>query len=40
MIKLTYRPSGTNRGHLALVGKGIMYDAGGINLKPAMPCTC
>jgi leucyl aminopeptidase len=34
MIKLTYRPSGTSRGHLALVGKGIMYDAGGINLKP------
>jgi leucyl aminopeptidase len=34
MIKLVYRPSGTSRGHLALVGKGIMYDAGGINLKP------
>lgn len=34
MIKLTYRPRGTNRGHLALVGKGIMYDAGGINVKP------
>jgi leucyl aminopeptidase len=34
MIKLTYRPSGASRGHLALVGKGIMYDSGGINLKP------
>jgi leucyl aminopeptidase len=34
MIKLSYRPSGSSRGHLALVGKGIMYDAGGINLKP------
>jgi leucyl aminopeptidase len=34
MIKLVYRPSGTSRGHLVLVGKGIMYDAGGINLKP------
>jgi leucyl aminopeptidase len=35
MIKLTYRPStGTAGGHLALVGKGIMYDSGGINLKP------
>src|SRR5262249_9179608 len=34
MIKLVYRPSRTSRGHLALVGKGIMYDAGGINLKP------
>jgi leucyl aminopeptidase len=34
MIKLTYRPPGTSRGRLALVGKGITYDAGGINLKP------
>jgi leucyl aminopeptidase len=34
MIKLTYRPSGTSGGHLALVGKGIMYDSGGINVKP------
>jgi leucyl aminopeptidase len=35
LIKLTYRPSGTPSGHLALVGKGIMYDAGGISLKPS-----
>jgi leucyl aminopeptidase len=34
MIKLTYTPS-RPRGHLTLVGKGIMYDAGGIALKPA-----
>jgi leucyl aminopeptidase len=40
MIKLTYRPKGprgesaTATGHLALVGKGITYDSGGINLKP------
>jgi len=40
MIKLTYRPktsSGRNAkaaGHLAMVGKGITYDSGGINLKP------
>jgi leucyl aminopeptidase len=34
MIKLVYRPSAPSRGHLVLVGKGIMYDAGGINLKP------
>ena len=34
MIKLTYQPRGASRGRLALVGKGIMYDAGGINLKP------
>ncbi len=35
LIKLTYTPSGRSRGHLALVGKGIMYDAGGISLKPS-----
>jgi leucyl aminopeptidase len=35
MIKLTYKPKGKPRGHLALVGKGIMYDAGGISLKPS-----
>ncbi len=35
MIKLTYRPAGASTGHLALVGKGIMYDAGGISLKPS-----
>ena len=40
MIKLTYRPKhasgepATATGHLALVGKGITYDSGGINLKP------
>ena len=40
MIKLTYRPTGARgapiqaTGHLALVGKGITYDSGGINLKP------
>jgi leucyl aminopeptidase len=35
LIKLSYRPSGTPTGHVALVGKGIMYDAGGISLKPS-----
>ncbi|MGH8949548.1 MAG: leucyl aminopeptidase family protein, partial [Acidimicrobiia bacterium] len=34
MIKLTYQPE-RSRGRLTLVGKGIMYDAGGIALKPA-----
>jgi leucyl aminopeptidase len=34
-IRLSYRPSGSPRGRLALVGKGIMYDAGGISLKPS-----
>jgi leucyl aminopeptidase len=35
MIKLTYLPSGRPCGNLHLVGKGIMYDAGGISLKPS-----
>jgi leucyl aminopeptidase len=39
MIKLTYRPRrpAKDAGHLALVGKGIMYDSGGISLKPSDP---
>jgi leucyl aminopeptidase len=41
MIRLTYRPQGGNgrsarsNGHLAMVGKGVMYDSGGISLKPS-----
>jgi leucyl aminopeptidase len=34
MIKLTYQPDSPT-GRLAMVGKGIMYDSGGIALKPA-----
>ena len=34
MIKLSYRPEGATA-HLGLVGKGIMYDSGGISLKPS-----
>ncbi len=34
MVKLTYRPERTPTGRLALVGKGITYDAGGLALKP------
>lgn len=34
LIKLTYRPEGATA-HLGLVGKGIMYDSGGISLKPS-----
>jgi leucyl aminopeptidase len=39
MIKLTYRPPDTTdeTGHLGLVGKGVMYDSGGISLKPSNP---
>jgi leucyl aminopeptidase len=36
MIKLTYEPSNA-KGHLGLVGKGVMYDSGGISLKPSNP---
>lgn len=32
MVKLSYRGGGR---HLGFVGKGIMYDSGGINLKPS-----
>ena len=35
MIVLRYTPTGTPRGHLGLVGKGITYDSGGISLKPS-----
>jgi leucyl aminopeptidase len=35
MVRLTYRPTGSPGGRLAYVGKGIMYDSGGIALKPA-----
>ncbi len=34
MVRLTYRPRNP-RGHLVLVGKGVMYDSGGISLKPS-----
>jgi leucyl aminopeptidase len=35
MVKLTYRPDGTDAtARLTLVGKGILYDSGGISLKP------
>ena len=36
MIKLSYVPR-TPRAHVALVGKGVMYDSGGISLKPSNP---
>lgn len=37
MIKLSYVPGTASTGHLGLVGKGIMYDSGGISLKPSDP---
>ena len=38
LIKMTYRPDQPpegSSGHLGLVGKGVMYDSGGISLKPS-----
>ena len=32
-VKLTYTPKGRPSGHLALVGKGITFDAGGLSIK-------
>lgn len=32
MVKLTYSPRNA-KGHLAMVGKGVMYDSGGISIK-------
>jgi leucyl aminopeptidase len=34
MIKMVFRPAGKSSGSVAIVGKGIMYDSGGISLKP------
>lgn len=34
-IKIHYRPSGRMRKRVALIGKGITFDSGGLSLKPA-----
>jgi leucyl aminopeptidase len=34
MVKLTYVPDGEPSGRLTFVGKGLMYDSGGLALKP------
>ncbi|MFJ2505423.1 leucyl aminopeptidase [Microbacterium sp. NPDC087592] len=34
LVRLDYSPAGANR-HIALVGKGITFDTGGLSLKPA-----
>ena len=34
LVRLDYAPAGA-RGHLALVGKGITFDSGGLSIKPA-----
>ncbi|MFH1829712.1 MAG: leucyl aminopeptidase [Pseudomonadota bacterium] len=33
-IILTYKPKDRSHGHVALIGKGITFDAGGLSLKP------
>jgi len=35
LLHLTHRPRTRSRGRVALVGKGLTFDAGGISLKPA-----
>ena len=38
MVRLTYKPTGgKGKPHLIMVGKGVMYDSGGISLKPSDP---
>jgi leucyl aminopeptidase len=34
-ITLTWSPQGECRGHIALVGKGLTFDSGGLDIKPA-----
>ncbi|MGV8886212.1 MAG: leucyl aminopeptidase [Microbacteriaceae bacterium] len=34
LVKLSYQPAGSHK-HLALVGKGITFDSGGLSLKPS-----
>jgi leucyl aminopeptidase len=35
LIHLVYKPKGKRKGKVALVGKGLTFDAGGISLKPS-----
>ncbi|MFZ5476204.1 MAG: leucyl aminopeptidase [Myxococcota bacterium] len=34
-VHVSYRPAGPQRGHVALVGKGVTFDSGGLSLKPS-----
>ena len=38
MVKLTYTPRNP-KAHVTLVGKGVMYDSGGLSLKPTNPMS-
>ncbi|KAA3610895.1 MAG: leucyl aminopeptidase [Planctomycetota bacterium] len=35
LVHLTYKPKGKAKGKIAVVGKGLTFDSGGISLKPA-----
>jgi leucyl aminopeptidase len=35
LVRLAYRPDGSPARHVALVGKGITFDSGGVSIKPA-----
>ncbi|GAA1793066.1 leucyl aminopeptidase [Planosporangium flavigriseum] len=35
LVRLSYRPEGSPARHVALVGKGITFDSGGVSIKPA-----
>jgi leucyl aminopeptidase len=35
LVHLTYKPKGRSRGRVALVGKGLTFDSGGISIKPS-----
>ncbi len=40
VVKLSYTPRATKRAaHVALVGKGVTYDSGGLSLKPTTPMS-
>lgn len=42
LVKLTYTPRSNAKrtpAHLAIVGKGVMYDSGGLSLKPTNPMS-
>lgn len=34
-IEITYKPTGKVKKHIALIGKGVTFDSGGLSLKPA-----
>ena len=35
LVKLVHRPEGRSKGAVALVGKGVTFDSGGLSIKPA-----